>query len=409
MSESWIVCQIGAREHYAVARSLHRRGILGRLITDAWIRPSSHLGRLKKGLKERFHPELTSASVWAPNLNSATFEAVMRVRRIGGWHRFMARNDWFQRLAVRELSDISKNEKRVTIFAYSYAALDIFKLARSRGWHTVLGQIDPGPAEERIVSRLYDASPDRRKQWSPAPALYWKRWREECQLADQIVVNSAWSRSGLEEEGVDASNIRVVPLAYERSKTSAGFRREYPARFTADRPLRVLFLGQINLRKGVGPILEASELLKKGSVEFWFVGPIQIAIAPKFARAANIKWFGPVARSETDHFYREADVFIFPTYSDGFGLTQLEAQAWKLPVIASRFCGDVVTGLNGIILEEISGEAIRDALRNILLTPRRLEAMAQNASPMNLFSLESVGQKLISNVQRLIEEPAICD
>jgi hypothetical protein len=30
------------------------------------------------------------------------------------------------------------------------------------------------------------------------------------------------------------------------------------------------------------------------------------------------------------------------TFSDGFGLTQLEAQAWKLPMITTRFCGEVV-------------------------------------------------------------------
>ena len=39
-----------------------------------------------------------------------------------------------------------------TVFAYSYAAEGIFKFARERGWRTVLGQIDPGPAEERIVA-----------------------------------------------------------------------------------------------------------------------------------------------------------------------------------------------------------------------------------------------------------------
>ena len=311
----------------------------------------------------------------------------MRLRRIGGWHRFMARNDWYQRLAVQELSHFSTSAKRIALFAYSYAALDIFKLARSRGWRTILGQIDPGPAEERIVSRIYDASSDQRGQWSPAPRVYWKRWREECELADRIVVNSHWSRSGLEEEGVGASKISIVSLAYEGSAAAVGFKREYPKLFTPNRPLRVLFLGQINLRKGALPLLNAAKLLREEPLEFWFVGPIQILISPGLQSAPNIKWFGPVARSETARFYREADVFIFPTCSDGFGLTQLEAQAWQLPIIASRFCGEVVRDkTNGILLNEISAEAIANALGSFLVAPERLEAMALESSLAKQFT-----------------------
>ena len=38
---SWICCQLGAREHYAVARAMNRRGTLAALITDAWATPGS--------------------------------------------------------------------------------------------------------------------------------------------------------------------------------------------------------------------------------------------------------------------------------------------------------------------------------------------------------------------------------
>ena len=67
--------------------------------------------------------------------------------------------------------------------------------------------------------------------------------------------------------------------------------------------------------------------------------------------------------------------------SDGFGLTQLEAQAWKLPVVASRFCGDVVRdGVNGLLLDEVSGRSIATALRSLLSQPRRLAEMSRSAT-----------------------------
>jgi glycosyltransferase involved in cell wall biosynthesis len=320
----------------------------------------------------------------------------MRVRGIAGWHRVVARNNWFQRWAVHELSRTSTDARDISLFAYSYAALDIFKLARAKGWCTVLGQIDPGPVEERIVSSLYEASADLKRQWKSAPPLYWARWREECKLADEIVVNSAWSKGALVEEGIDASKIRVVPLAYKGSQAAVGFKRDYPAQFTAQRPLRVLFLGQINLRKGVGPLLEASERLRGEHIEFWLVGPLQIPIPPKFAHAANIKWFGQVVRSETDCFYRQADVFIFPTYSDGFGLTQLEAQAWQLPIIASRSCGEVVKpGVNGLLLDEISPQAIANILRVLSIDAQSLKALAAKTPVEKYFTLGDVGASLL--------------
>ena len=133
-----------------------------------------------------------------------------------------------------------------------------------------------------------------------------------------------------------------MPLAYERPPESVAFRRRYPSSFSSTRPLRVLFLGQVNLRKGVEPLLDAIRLLSGEPIEFTFVGPVQISIPADLRNNRQVHWHGPAPRPATGQFYKDADVFLFPTFSDGFGLTQLEAQAWKLPVITTRFCGEVV-------------------------------------------------------------------
>jgi hypothetical protein len=58
----WICCQLGAREHYAVPRALHRRGRLRMLVTDCWVRPGHPLtnipGDWARRLSERFQPDL---------------------------------------------------------------------------------------------------------------------------------------------------------------------------------------------------------------------------------------------------------------------------------------------------------------------------------------------------------------
>ena len=104
-------------------------------------------------------------------------------------------------------------------------------------------------------------------------------------------------------------------------------------------------------------------LLRGEPIEFWFVGPIQISIPADLRDDPKVHWIGSVPHEGTARFYRDADIFLFPTFSDGFGLTQLEAQAWKLPLIATKFCGDVVEdGINGWLLPDITADRdCRDA------------------------------------------------
>jgi glycosyltransferase involved in cell wall biosynthesis len=135
--------------------------------------------------------------------------------------------------------------------------------------------------------------------------------------------------------------------------------------------------------------------LRDEPVEFWIVGPVQIAKAETAAGNARVKWFGPVTRKQTAEEYRAADVFILPTLSDGFAITQLEAQAHGLPVISSKCCGGVVeNGRNGIILEEPNAACIAAAIRGCLADPKRLQTFAAAAYVQNEFTTEMLGQRL---------------
>src|SRR5215211_7049792 len=156
MTPTWLCCQLGAREHYAVPRALQRSGLLGEFITDLW---SSRF--------RRFHPELANARITAPNFAALTFELKASLTRENGWKLITRRNEWFQRHAVAQLAQSKTANGNHTVFAYSYAAEQIFRFARARGWRTVLGQIDPGPAEERIVAGLNQTSTVQHTHWEP--------------------------------------------------------------------------------------------------------------------------------------------------------------------------------------------------------------------------------------------------
>jgi glycosyltransferase involved in cell wall biosynthesis len=373
---AWVCCQLGAREHFMVPAALHRRGALSRLITDAWLTPRSMLRAAAPRLRDRFHPGLDGC-VTAFTCSAMAFEAREAAGGSSGWPRMLRRNDWFQAKAIESLRQ--QDTGGSVLFSYSYAARQLFAYAQQRRWTTVMAQIDPGPEEERLVARLHAAHPGLEPGWQPAPEEYWRRWREEIDLADHIVVHSEWSRDALARAGVKAEKLVVIPLAYEPPVEAAAFDRAYPDRFTAERPLRVLFLGQVILRKGAGALLEAARELQHEPIEFIVAGPN--ALNQNVERApGRITWIGSVPRGGVAAFYRDADLFLFPTQSDGFGLTQLEAQAWRLPVLATDRCGAVVRdGVNGCRLSEGSGAEIASVLRDLARDPARLRAMSRSA------------------------------
>ncbi|MBD1849834.1 glycosyltransferase family 4 protein [Leptolyngbya sp. ST-U4] len=383
---SWICCQLGAREHYAVPRSLHQTGQLAALITDAWVPPKSIFNALPnfllRSLRDRFHPDLEASIVQGFTASLLQFELRQKLQRTGEWDRMIARNHWFQQKAIAHLKrmapQLSATGSRPVLFAYSYAALDILKYARSQGWYTLLGQIDPGLIEEEIVIREHQKYPALAPSWQPVPPYYWETWKQECEIADRIVVNSAWSHQALQQAGIASDKISIIPLVYSPPEQARSFQRTYPDRFSAERPLRVLFLGQVVLRKGIAALLEAADKLKGEPIEFWIVGRSEVTPPEP---SSNIRWIGAIPRSTTADYYRQADVFLFPTLSDGFGLTQLEAQAWKLPLIVSKFCGEVVIdNINGKVLPEVTGGAITAVLMEILEHPQELLELAQNSA-----------------------------
>jgi glycosyltransferase involved in cell wall biosynthesis len=316
----------------------------------------------------------------------------------------VAINTSFQKRCIAAMKRIPRDSSTRVVFAYSYAAKDIIDYARNRGWTTVLGQIDPGPEETRIVTEEYNRLGLPLSHFYTPPEGYWEDWRAETALADTIVVNSPWSADCLVSEGVAASKIRIIPCAYTPGSDASAFRRSYPNSFSGERPLKVLFLGQPVIRKGIHLVMEAAEALLGSPLRITVVGGE--SDLPNIPIPANVDWVGRVPRHNASAFYRDADVFLLPTLSDGFALTQLEASSWKLPLVVSSHCGEVVTdGRNGLVLPELSVSAIATALRTLLAEPDTLRQMSEAAISLEAFGLDAVGGQFVELVQSPSRSP----
>src|SRR6185436_16716956 len=121
-----------------VPRALHSSKRLKAMITETWVPPNDFLG-LTRPLRERFHPGLQLAPIKSFNISTLAFELSARALRLSGWPLVLRRNRWFQERALsrigRVAQELEHNDKPV-LFAYSYAAIELMRFAKMKGWHT---------------------------------------------------------------------------------------------------------------------------------------------------------------------------------------------------------------------------------------------------------------------------------
>ncbi|MBT6199307.1 MAG: glycosyltransferase [Gammaproteobacteria bacterium] len=382
LAANFIVCQIGSREQYSFARTLRENGQLKALLTDVWVKPGSFFvqlpGKLGERFASRFHLDLKETSVVQFNFMTLVQRLRENIFGVSGkWEKLIARNQMFESRAASYLhsSGLLDSQTEVVVLAYSYAAHDILVAAKRAGAKTILCQIDGGEADEQLIEQLMSDSIEK------APSLYWRRWREECRLADAIIVNSEWSRNLLIKANVEAEKLVKIPVIYEPPVKGLFSAPHYPNSFDAAHPLQVLYLGALIQRKGVMEILEAARMMVGLPVQFTFVGSNDGDIDLRLFSVSNVVVHDRVPRTQVYEFFSRSNVLVFPTYSDGFGLVQLEALACGLPVIASRNCAELVShGVTGFLLGSVSCTEVVDRLKQCLEQPSLLADMSVKAS-----------------------------
>jgi glycosyltransferase involved in cell wall biosynthesis len=197
---------------------------------------------------------------------------------------------------------------------------------------------------------------------------------EELALASFIFVPSQHVRRTLAGV-VPEEKIRVVPYGAPPVRV----RPQAPANF--HRPLRVLFAGSLNQRKGIGYLLKAVEMLGP-DVDLTLIGQRFAANGPVDAACSRWRWFQTLPHEQVMEIMLESDVLVLPSVSEGFGLVVTEALACGLAVIVTPNVGAsdlVCDGREGFVIPLRSADAIADRL-NVLDQDRQLLAqMSRNA------------------------------
>jgi glycosyltransferase involved in cell wall biosynthesis len=291
---------------------------------------------------------------------------------------------------ARKVASLDLPEHDV-FFGYSYASFEALEAEKRRGRLTIVDQIDPGPVEFRIVAEEMREHPELAGPPLKFPSNHFDRARREWELADIIVVNSEWSRDAIISEGADPAKIEILPLAYEAEEVQSAKSTKRTGN------LKVLWLGQVNVRKGIHYLLEAARLLEREAVEFLIAGPIQIRPFVVETAPKNVRWLGPIPRNQVRELYEASDVFVLPTLSDGFAITQIEALAHGLPIIVTPRCGRVVEdGVTGFLIPPKEPTALVNAILKFVKDRRLAPDMSQKCTQIcKTFSIAAYGNDLL--------------
>lgn len=268
-------------------------------------------------------------------------------------------DEWF--FFVRKPEDVLPVERWIreinpALPAKTILAGELSKLAVDVCWHP-WNRVDAKPRSGRCVVTINDVNPfvfpyqsiwrwwDQRRDEN--------RFRQAAAAADRIVTISEFSRREIIRYlGVAAQKIQVMPLGVDANWFS-------PVAAERGEPTsapRLLYVGSDDTRKNLRRLMEAMAILHRqldcpATLTCCGLGEAAAAkYAPLLQDAAIadfVTFTGFLPDDELRKLYTTADLFVFPSLYEGFGLPILEAMAAGLPVVSSRSAS----------LPEVGGEA----------------------------------------------------
>jgi len=402
-----VVVQVGARMHYAVPIIFEKLGVLNLFITDFYYK--GNLGFLEyfpdffnwKRLFTRVNSNLPEAKIYSINLIGIIYRVriIMARKRLNNYKIFLWAAKCINRITLRRLKN--HNIDFSAIYMFNSAGLELMEYYSGKK-KLILEQCI---AIHFLELELLRNERDKFKEWengkndSKSMLEFIEREQEELALADIIICPS---------EFVEESVISLNPIYREKTRVvpygvSMSVIKSKPKIFCGTRPLKILTVGAVGLRKGSPYILEAAKHFGC-KVEFTIVGDYSLISSDIVSELfTHLTLVGQVNRDRVQEFYESADVFLLPSICEGSATVTYEAMQYGLPLIVTPNTGSVVRdGVEGIIIEAGSSSGVINAIHMLLNSPDLVnEYSSKVIDRANYASLDSYCKRL---AEVLIEE-----
>lgn len=199
----------------------------------------------------------------------------------------------------------------------------------------------------------------------------------------------------------------IKPIPYDECKR------------TANNIPHILFLSNLMIDKGVYVLLDALKIISNRGISFVcdFVGSETKELnSERFnqeVEARNlshcVRYNGPKYGEAKQKSFLQADIFAFPTFCDTFGLVNLEAMNYQLPIVTTNFGGipdEIINGENGFVVEPEDAQATADALCQLLedASLRQRMGRAGYKKFIEEFTEETFERNIVVSFKRAMEE-----
>ncbi len=179
-------------------------------------------------------------------------------------------------------------------------------------------------------------------------------------LSTQIIVDGNSQREFLieknlltEENSTVFNNVSTCGINLKKFKPDPKIRKRERLKYKIpDSATVFLYLGRINVDKGIKELIEAYLLLNREDCFLFLVGPVEMDIQKQIKKKDILSKiiYIPYTKNPQE-IIQLCDVFCFPSHREGFGYSIIEASALEKPIICSNIyglkytCIDMKTGL----------------------------------------------------------------
>mgnify|MGYP000645005776 CR=1 FL=1 len=151
-----------------------------------------------------------------------------------------------------------------------------------------------------------------------------------------------------------------------------------------------LYVGRITARKGIKTLLQACAILKKqGYSDYTLLivgkGDQQDELEAFIKEQdfpEQVNWVGWVDYGSLGAYFQQADIFVFPTFEDVWGMVVPEAMVFGKPILCSNgaaSCELVVEGENGYIFDPSNAQELSEKMRIFIDNPDLIESMGESS------------------------------
>lgn len=217
--------------------------------------------------------------------------------------------------------------------------------------------------------------------------------RISCSLATDVMSVSFGVKELLKKENVYKGDVNVI---WNGSVNGIDTQRFLPDDVDAsnlkikyqldDSHIVFGFVGRLVKDKGVNELIEAfvkihdehpqTRLLLVGNYEK--SNPITVATKKMIETHPNIIFGG--WQKDIRPYLKIMDIFTFPSYREGFGISLMEAAAMNVPAISSNItgCNEIIKdGYNGRLISSKSAKELKNAMEEFVLNPQLIKQMSR--------------------------------